>query len=328
MACLEMLSQSSICCCFDTNKWVVSSMILESEDLCHRAGDLVMLRWLYENGARWDSRTCANIARLGDLGMLKWARCHGCPWHQGCTTRAAENNHLAVLKWARENGCPWSAKALYLAAQNGHKEVVQWLFDNDAPRDNRTAIYAAAHSLEMLQFCVDYGRVPLAGSEEIFWSPTKCTWPCASAAAADRGCQATLDWLEAQGQTDDAVAIPLFASCSGHFELAKRYIERGYSCPDLDVVLISKYPSIHFLEWLRERNAPIDEVDFFSFALRQHQLESIRWAYEHQLFTKSLFKDFNSWETLIDDDLDLSEMIKVIQHDLLRWKISLKIPSS
>lgn len=286
----------------------VKERIVRIRGLSHNACDLRTLMWLRANQSQWSRKTCANAARLGNLTMLQWARDNGCPWDVECTTQAAENNHLDLLKWAHENGCPWSAKALGRAAKNGHKTVVQWLFDNGAPCDHRTARGAAAHSLEMLQFCIDCG----APRENLLLYQWVGIWPTMTQSAAYRGCQATLDWLESRQLLDmDAVAI--WAIWGGHFELAKRYVERGSECPDLESVLTSKYPSLHLLEWLHQHHAHIDEEDFMSFALRRHELEILRWADHHQLFTDSFDVDLN-WPEMIDDDPELLEMsINLVQ---------------
>ena len=63
-------------------------------------GHLETLKWLRENGCRWNEWTCAYAAKGGHLELLKWARANDCPWDESTCANAAEGGHLEVLKWA------------------------------------------------------------------------------------------------------------------------------------------------------------------------------------------------------------------------------------
>ena len=64
-----------------------------------------MLKWLRENGCRWDVQTANSAAGEGHLEVLKWAIENGCDWEEStCTMAALRGGHLEVLKWLREHG--------------------------------------------------------------------------------------------------------------------------------------------------------------------------------------------------------------------------------
>ena len=61
---------------------------------------------------RWDSETCAMLARHGCLAALEWAHDEGCDWNTVACTEAANGGHVDVLQWARANGCNWDSLPL------------------------------------------------------------------------------------------------------------------------------------------------------------------------------------------------------------------------
>jgi len=246
--------------------------------ICGFAANLEVLQWLRARGAHWTGLACANAARLGDQAMLQWARENGCPWNETCTTAAAKHGRFQLLRWAHSEGCPWTSRALAEAALNGHVEIVNWLFDSGAPCDAHVTIGAARHSLQMLQLCVARGA-PLNREQYMFFeyhrhSPTS--------AAAYRGCQATLDWLEAQGQLE-LNDVAFYATLNGHFELAKCYIERGSKMPDLETVALSPGRRLDFIEYLYQRQAAVCAADFYSFVVLRHDIELLEWAGKHHI---------------------------------------------
>jgi hypothetical protein len=252
--------------------------VLQVIGVCGFAGNLEVLQWLRARGAHWSALACANAARLGDLAMLQWARENGCSWNESCTTAAAKHGRFQMLRWARSAGCPWTSRALAEAALNGHVEIVNWLFDSGAPCDAHVTIGAARHSLQMLQLCVARGA-PLSREQYMFFeyhrhSPTS--------AAAYRGCQATLDWLEAQGQLE-LNDVAFYATLDGHFELAKRYIERGSKMPDLETAALTPGRSLDFIEYLFQRQAAVCAADFYSFVVLRHDIELLEWAGKHHI---------------------------------------------
>lgn len=54
-------------------------MGLENVQLRRLGGHLEILKWDNDNGAPWDSDTCANVALLGLIDIVKWAGDHGAP---------------------------------------------------------------------------------------------------------------------------------------------------------------------------------------------------------------------------------------------------------
>ena len=75
------------------------------------------VKWLRENGCRWDATAPAFAASQGRLEVVKWLRESGCPWADRTCECAAGENHVEVLRWARSNGCKWDMHSTRLGAR-------------------------------------------------------------------------------------------------------------------------------------------------------------------------------------------------------------------
>ncbi len=84
-----------------------------------RGGHLVVLQWLYANGASWDEDTCAHAARGGHLATLQWLHANGAPWDVQTCHYAARGGHVGTLQWLRANGAPWDERTCAWAAEGG-----------------------------------------------------------------------------------------------------------------------------------------------------------------------------------------------------------------
>ena len=66
------------------------------------------MQWARENGAPWNSWTCAYAAQGGYLKCLRWARENGALWNGWTCLDAVIGRHSDVLHWALTHGAPWS----------------------------------------------------------------------------------------------------------------------------------------------------------------------------------------------------------------------------
>lgn len=69
-------------------------------------GDVEMLMWLKEIGAKFSSSVCTAAAKKGSLETLKWLRSIGCEWDETTTSGAILNLHYEVFEYCTDNGCP------------------------------------------------------------------------------------------------------------------------------------------------------------------------------------------------------------------------------
>ncbi len=144
-------------------KWAVSQKCPLAEwwtcAWAARGGQLGVLKWLRDNGCRWDNWTCTLAARGGHLELLKWARENGCPWEVGSmVTHAAETGHLEVLKWLITQGCSVNRFTSAWAARGGQLEILKWLKANDYPWDGLTIAWAeGAGHLEVSRWARENG---------------------------------------------------------------------------------------------------------------------------------------------------------------------------
>jgi hypothetical protein len=153
-------------------------------------GHLDILQFLYRQDSDDDDSFCTSAADRGDLVMLKWLRDNGCEWGdvEQVACRAAESNSIeiliwlqqqgdiltervmkvavtygvtAVVKWLHANECPWSDEILCAAAFNGRTDLFKWMHENDCPGNWYSAVQvddiywsaAAGGSVELLEYC-------------------------------------------------------------------------------------------------------------------------------------------------------------------------------
>lgn len=91
--------------------------------------NIIVLKWLRENGCPCDNKTCANASRYGRFETLKWANEMGCTWDEWVCFHAARHGHFEILKWALENDCPCDDRVCMFAAKGGSLEILQWLLE-------------------------------------------------------------------------------------------------------------------------------------------------------------------------------------------------------
>ena len=98
-------------------------------------GNLDALVWLQDaSGVSFAGPdTCAAAALNGHLGVLKYLHIDGCKWNSSTITAAAAGGHLDVVQWARDNGARWNYRATAAAEKHNHLHVLRWLRINGCP---------------------------------------------------------------------------------------------------------------------------------------------------------------------------------------------------
>ncbi len=106
-----------------------------------RNGHLKCLQYMHENGCYMDSRTCSVAAYYGHLDILEWAYASKflTRFNSGGDTccYAAEGGHLDCLKFAYEKRCSYpSVYIKELAELNGHANILEWISEEEKNPSN------------------------------------------------------------------------------------------------------------------------------------------------------------------------------------------------
>lgn len=67
-----------------------------------KKGHINCLKYLYENGYKWDEYTCSFAAKYGHIDCLVYAHENGCKWSVWTTRYAAKYGKLDCLIYAHE----------------------------------------------------------------------------------------------------------------------------------------------------------------------------------------------------------------------------------
>ena len=108
---------------------------------CSKMGEVRYLKYLHENGCKWDKWTCYEAARNGHIECLRYLHENGCEWNKWTCEKAAENGHLECLRYLHENGCEWDESTCADAAMNGHIECLRYVHENGCKWDEWTCVY-------------------------------------------------------------------------------------------------------------------------------------------------------------------------------------------
>jgi hypothetical protein len=138
------------------------------------------LKYLYENGHKWENRICYFASQNGHLDCLKYLHKSGCKLNSNLyiagkkgyleclkylleneckfdydsAAYAAEGGYLKCLEYLHMNGCPMTYNTIQAAAENGKLECLKWLYKNHCPWNynifNRTVFNGQVDCLKWL----------------------------------------------------------------------------------------------------------------------------------------------------------------------------------
>ena len=71
-------------------------------------GNLVVMKWIHENGVSWSKNTFQLAVEHGDIDIIKWLYKQECPWNTTITACKAVVPVIKpqILQWMQANGCP------------------------------------------------------------------------------------------------------------------------------------------------------------------------------------------------------------------------------
>jgi len=86
-----------------------------------------------EKNEKYKCEVCCYAALKGHLECLKYLHEQGCKWDEWTCIYAGYNGHLACLQYAHENGCEWDILTCVYAASNDHLKCLKYAYENKCP---------------------------------------------------------------------------------------------------------------------------------------------------------------------------------------------------
>jgi len=99
------------------------SNLIDLPNIASSRGQIMILKWLWDEKFDFTVLTSANAANLQILQFLKTKEC---PWSNLTPLVASMKGRLDVLQWAVEQGCPWTREDC-LKVANKYPHVVEWI---------------------------------------------------------------------------------------------------------------------------------------------------------------------------------------------------------
>ena len=227
---------------------------------------------IYRRRKHHTMRLFHQAAKKGMLAALKWLRALCQPdtdadWP--LMRMAAEEGHLQVMQHLRTgpNPASWTTASEYAVE---HPECLKWLLDSGSPCHRRVLPLSACRGdLETLRWIHAH---PKAHCPQPNWNAD------VTAAAAEGGSQAVLQWLQAP-----PCSCPWDSSCTmwaagkGNVPMLQWLWEQ--ECPADSTVTMDAgmCGSLPMLQWLRARNVPWDATLCMS-AARRGDVAMLQWA--------------------------------------------------
>jgi hypothetical protein len=95
----------------------------------NRAHDVV--KYLHERGASIEEDVLEQVARHGgDIDMMQWLVERGARLRDRATKFAAKGGQVKALQWLLGRGCELSSEAIYSAIEHDEVETIKYLYDN------------------------------------------------------------------------------------------------------------------------------------------------------------------------------------------------------
>ncbi|RLN25915.1 hypothetical protein BBJ28_00025605 [Nothophytophthora sp. Chile5] len=208
-------------------------------------GDLVMLKWLYEE--RGDYLSYEGVMRAVDRGFLDAVQ-------YMCTTvesvvqasdlrmdKAAANGHLEMIRWLHDQNAWCTRQAMNRAAANGHLEIVKFLHANRSEGCSTDAMDSAAENGHL---------------ETVEWLHEHRSEGCTQFAmdsAAKNGFLDVVKWLHTHRTEGCTTRAMDDASAGGRLEMVQwLHANRTEGCTDIALTGVKAHRCEKVVEWLYE----------------------------------------------------------------------------
>lgn len=91
--------------------------------------------WIEQEYGVFPENICSMAAKSGNVKMLQFMQQKGARWIWRAAAYAAGNGMFDALKYLHSIGAPIDGQAVRFAAANGHQEIVDWLQEIGIQRD-------------------------------------------------------------------------------------------------------------------------------------------------------------------------------------------------
>lgn len=282
-----------------------------------QSGNLDLLKWLHDNGCRFDADACDQAVRSGNFDMVKWIRqIAKAPLTTRTLIACIETNRFDMLKWCKENCTACNELACAIAAKEKQYDMLKWLVEKGAPYDSKvTACIARNGNLQMLKWCNTVG-IPMdrittefaanSGNFEILeWCMTECNIPwdfvdCSKVVETGNleSVKYVVQKIMLEKENPDsrykfAISAEIYNFCAyaakeGHFEILQWLVNNGLRCDDTAASYAAIYGHLDMLKWMQQRAGVILTDDVFHRAIKGKRYEIVKWLIEGDRIANSL----------------------------------------
>jgi hypothetical protein len=115
-------------------------------------GHLHIVKYLHENGYKWNFSTLTSAAEGDHFGVFKYAVENGCPL--GADPSFGD---VKILEYLQARGLPWKRWACSLSANKGNLDALMFAHENGAEWGQTVAAAARARNFNCLKYAIENG---------------------------------------------------------------------------------------------------------------------------------------------------------------------------
>lgn len=285
-------------------QWLLSIGGEFPHNACGLAANLETMKWLKSVNHPW-SNTCANIlTEFGTIEMLEWAISNGCPHSQDIVYAAATTGCIQRLEFVRGYGYKFDCYALTAAINRGYVLMIDHMLANGCEHNNTYGVVAASLGrVDILDILFRHG----------VQIPGESTLP-----AAQNGHLPAVKWLLARG-IRPGFNLCEYAARSNSIEMMSYLLSVGYRLtPNVFKNAVQCHSSIEFLEYLYQRDCPVDDL-VTMLAASSGVSNVIKWVYEKD------FPDRNTMITYVTNNMEAVQWLYERDHKILHSVYSIAI---
>lgn len=285
-------------------QWLLSIGAEIPEGACGFAANLETMQWLRSVDHQWTNSCASVLTALGTIEMIEWAVSNGCPHSQDIIYAATTTGCIQRLEFVREYGYKFDRFALASAINRGYVLMIEYMLSNGCEHTTAYGIIAANFGrVDILEILLKY-NVQISGESTM--------------SAAQNGHLSAVKWLLSRGIRPSSNLCE-YAACSNSIEMIKYLLSVGYQLTaNVFRNAVQCRASIEFLEYLYQRNCPIDDM-LSMFVASSGMTNIIKWAYE---------KDFpgrNVMITYVVNNMDAVQWLYERDHEILESVYSVAI---
>jgi hypothetical protein len=214
------------------------------------AGNLEMLKWLYDNSNRCTRNVVKNAARNGHLEIIKWLVEIGFDLPHVIDLYAAENGHLEIIKFLHSRGHPIAS----ISDAAAYPETLNWMQKNVSGR----------HA-ESYECAIMYGNLDLC--KWLFLNNHSWNSDYLFYIAAKRGHLDICKWLyENNYRSNGGFYGAVRGESEKMFEIIEWFLEKGFT-PDPEACAAAiENKNYDVLNWLLKRGFKFSATSYTAAA--------------------------------------------------------------